>query len=67
MFLLAAAALVLHGWTQIGRGPDGGSLWQGGIPGNARAVSVVYLPPGASPAVRYPLLVVLHGFPGDAW
>jgi enterochelin esterase-like enzyme len=60
------AALLLPGWTQIQSGPHGGALWQGRIPGNPTR-SLVYLPPDTSRSSSYPLLVVLHGFPGDAW
>src|SRR5581483_10929823 len=53
-------------WTPIQSGPHGGVLLQGRIPGN-RSIALVYLPPLVSPSARYPLLVALHGFPGDAW
>src|SRR6185437_4274797 len=51
--------------------PSGGTVWQGVIPNPAlprvRRDSAVYLPPGYSPARRYPLVVVLHGFRGSPY
>ena len=65
--LLAAA--VLGGWTQVGTGPDGGTVWSGRIPntyvrGDIRP-STIYLPPGYSTARRYPVLYLLHGLKGS--
>lgn len=57
-----AAAAVLAGWTQVGAGPHGGTVWSGQIGGHG---AVVYLPPGYSAAVRYPVLYLLHGIPGS--
>jgi enterochelin esterase-like enzyme len=57
-----AAAAVLAGWTQVGAGPQGGTVWSGPIGGHA---AVVYLPPGYSAARRYPVLYLLHGIPGS--
>jgi enterochelin esterase-like enzyme len=59
-----AAAAVLAGWTQVGAGPDGGTVWSGRLPGDAQA-SGIYLPPGYSSAQRYPVLYLLHGLPGS--
>jgi len=69
--LLAAA--VLGGWMQVGKGPDGGTVWAGRIP-NTFAVdtrrSEIYLPPGYSASQRYPVLYLLHGLvgtPSEYW
>ena len=64
MIAALAAAAVLTGWTQIGTGPDGGTVWSGSLPGDVQA-SAIYLPPGYSPAQRYPVLYLLHGLPGS--
>jgi enterochelin esterase-like enzyme len=58
--LMAAAALA--GWTQVGAGPHGGTVWSGRI--NARPAEV-YLPPGYTSTRRYPVLYLLHGIPGS--
>jgi enterochelin esterase-like enzyme len=63
MIAALAAAAVLAGWTQVGTGPDGGSVWNGRLPGDVQA-STIYLPPGYSTAQRYPVLYLLHGLPG---
>ena len=64
-----AAALAIGGWTQIGTGPAGGTVWQGRIPNTfARwdtRESDIYLPPGYSTAQRYPVLYLLHGLVGS--
>ena len=58
------------GFAPIDAGPSGGTIWQGVIPSRYappdRLPSLVYLPPGvgALPSARYPLVVLLHGFPG---
>lgn len=69
-----AAAAVLGGWTQVGTGPAGGSVWTGRIPNTYvhwdTRRSVVYLPPGYSATKRYPVLYLLHGLagsPGEYW
>ena len=68
----AAAALVIppH-FAEIMSGPDGGTLWQGRIPGAAvprlRRASLVYLPPNVDPARRYPLVIMLHGLRGSPY
>jgi enterochelin esterase-like enzyme len=69
MIAAAPVPVAPPGWVEIDRGPAGGTTWQGRIPGDpARAaISTIYLPPSAAPDGRYPLLVVLHGFPGGAW
>lgn len=60
-----------EGWTQIGSGPDGGSVWQGLIRDARvpalRRPTVVYLPPGASAGLRYPVLYLLQGFRGSPY
>ncbi|HVM57990.1 MAG TPA: alpha/beta hydrolase-fold protein [Gaiellaceae bacterium] len=64
-----AAPPLPAGWTPVTSGPDGGVVYQGRIP-NAfvradRRPSAVYLPPGYSPARRYPVVYILHGLPGS--
>lgn len=64
--LLAAA--VLGGWTQVGTGPDGGTVWSGRIPNTFVAdtrASAIYLPPGYAATKRYPVLYLLHGLKGS--
>lgn len=65
--LLAAA--VLGGWTQIGTGPDGGTVWSGRIPNTYvrwdTRPSTIYLPPGYDATRRYPVLYLLHGLRGS--
>jgi enterochelin esterase-like enzyme len=68
----AAAALVIPPrFTQILSGPDGGTVWQGRIPGAAvprlRRASLVYLPPDVDPSRRYPLVIMLHGLRGSPY
>jgi enterochelin esterase-like enzyme len=64
MIAALAAAAVLAGWTQVGAGPDGGTVWSGRLPGDAQA-STIYLPPGYSHARQDPVLYLLHGLPGS--
>jgi S-formylglutathione hydrolase FrmB len=66
MAVLAAlvASAFLPGFTPVAAGPDGGQVWTGTFPGAARA-GFVYLPPGFEPAVRYPVVYLLHGMPGS--
>ena len=52
----------------IRTGPDGGQIWEGSIPDRQvedSRLSDVYLPPTFSPAVRYPVVIFLHGFWGS--
>jgi enterochelin esterase-like enzyme len=69
--LAATAAAAVPGFAPFGTGPHGGTLWQGVIPNPFSSVrmrpAVVYLPPRAAPRGRYPLVVLLHGFPGSPW
>jgi S-formylglutathione hydrolase FrmB len=56
-------------WVRTETGPDGGTVWSGRIPNSfarwdARPSSI-YLPPGYSPAQRYPVLYLLHGLGGN--
>ena len=60
-----------YGWVRIAAGPYGGTVWQGVIPnradpGHPRA-SLVYLPPGVEPNLRYPGLYLLHGLRGSPY
>jgi enterochelin esterase-like enzyme len=62
----------MPGFTLLRRGPDGGTVWQGTIPGSIAprwgvGHSIVYLPPGFSSAARYPVVYVLHGLPGSPY
>ncbi|HEX6490006.1 MAG TPA: alpha/beta hydrolase-fold protein [Gaiellaceae bacterium] len=65
----ATANVLLPGFIQIASGTAGGSIWKGRIPDHAapwdRRRSAVYLPPLFDPSQRYPLAVLLHGFPGS--
>jgi enterochelin esterase-like enzyme len=67
----ADAPLAPPSFSQIARGPAGGTLWKGVIPNPERPAlrrdTLVYLPPGASRAGRYPVFYVLHGMPGDPY
>jgi hypothetical protein len=57
------------GFTRIVSGPKGGAVWSGRIPDHEvrwdRRSSAVYLPPNYDPARRYPVVYLLHGFPGS--
>jgi enterochelin esterase-like enzyme len=69
---MASAALVIPPrFAEIMSGPDGGTVWQGRIPGAAvprlRRASLVYLPPNVDPAHRYPLVIMLHGLRGSPY
>src|SRR5581483_1869776 len=66
MGLLAAwlAALVLPGFSPWLTGPQGGEVLTGPMPGTDRP-GVVYLPPGFSRELRYPVVYLLHGMPGS--
>lgn len=66
MTLLArlVAALVLPGFGPFATGPHGGAVLTGTFPGGDRP-GYVYLPPGYSPAKRYPVVYLLHGMPGS--
>lgn len=69
MIAALAAAAVLSGWTQVGTGPDGGTVWSGRIPNTYvrwdRRPSTIYLPPGYDATRRYPVLYLLHGLKGS--
>ncbi len=67
----SAEAIAPYGWVRIAAGPYGGTVWQGVIPngadpGHPRA-SLVYLPPGVEPDLRYPGLYLLHGLRGSPY
>src|SRR5919109_457660 len=55
-----------RGFRVFSRGPAGGEIWRGAIPGATRA-SMVYIPPGYSRARRYPVVFLLSGMPGSPW
>lgn len=55
------------GFAVVRTGPDGGTIWQGRIPDRQIAdsrLADIYLPPGYSPGMRYPVVYFLHGFWG---
>jgi enterochelin esterase-like enzyme len=62
---------LLSSFVEIARGPAGGTIWQGVIGNGAyprsRRLSLVYFPPGFSPAHRYPTLYILHGIRGSPY
>lgn len=58
------ASVLLPGFSQVQTGPRGGAVWQGTFPGALRP-GLVYLPPGFTPARRYPVAYLLHGMPGS--
>jgi predicted esterase len=62
----AQAPFTLGSFTELRRGPDGGEIWRGVIPGATRK-SMVYVPPGFLPERRYPVIYLLHGMPGSPW
>jgi enterochelin esterase-like enzyme len=62
--VLAALALAIPGFVPYTTGPDGGQVLKGVFPGTERA-GFVYLPPGFDPALRYPVVYLLHGMPGS--
>jgi len=66
MALVAAvtSALLLPGFAPYGTGPGGGRILRGTFPGTFRA-GYVYLPPQFDPALRYPVVYLLHGMPGS--
>src|ERR687883_1598780 len=64
-----ALAVVQHtppGFRVFSRGPAGGEIWRGAIPG-ARRASMIYVPPGYGAAQRYPVVYLLSGMPGSPW
>jgi predicted esterase len=62
----AQAPFTLGSFRELRRGPDGGEIWRGVIPGAARK-SMIYVPPGFLPERRYPVIYLLHGMPGSPW
>ncbi len=56
--------VALAGFTPVSTGIHGGQILDGKIPGTPR-LSFVYLPPGYTPARRYPVVYLLHGLPGS--
>jgi enterochelin esterase-like enzyme len=59
----------LTGFVQVAKGPAGGVVLRGRIPNRSvpsdRRRSAVYLPPGFQSTGRYPVIFLLHGFPGS--
>jgi hypothetical protein len=73
--LLACAGAVraepappLPGFTLVGQGSSGGTVWSGRIPNpivkSDTRDTELYLPPGYTTTNRYPVLYLLHGFWG---
>jgi pimeloyl-ACP methyl ester carboxylesterase len=62
----AQAPFTLGSFTELRRGPDGGQIWRGVIPGATRK-SMIYVPPGFLPERSYPVVYLLHGMPGSPW
>ncbi len=64
----AVAEPPLPGYVLIDQGSAGGTVWSGRIPNRFVPMDTretdVYLPPDYSPAKRYPVLYLLHGFWG---
>jgi len=64
----AATEPPLPGYVLIDQGSAGGAVWSGRIPNRFVPTDTretdVYLPPDYSPAKRYPVLYLLHGFWG---
>ena len=67
--LVRPQAAALPGFTKIMSGPGGGTVWRGRIPNRAvpsdTRSSAVYLPPYFNQGARYPIVYLLHGFPGS--
>jgi poly(3-hydroxybutyrate) depolymerase len=59
-----ATAFLLPGFTALAPGPDGGQVLTGTFPGGERP-GFVYLPPRFDPALRYPVVYLLHGMRGS--
>ena len=59
----------LTGFTPVAQGPAGGVVLRGRIPNRKvtwdRRPSAVYLPPEFQADGRYPVIFLLHGFPGS--
>ena len=59
----------LSGFVPVAKGPAGGVVLKGRIPNRTvlwdRRPSAVYLPPGFQAGSRYPVIFLLHGFPGS--
>ena len=60
----------LSGFIPVAKGPDGGVVLRGRIPNRVvrwdHRSSAVYLPPGyEASGARYPVIFLLHGFPGS--
>ena len=59
----------LNGFVTVAKGPAGGVVLRGRIPNSVvrwdRRPSAVYLPPGFQAGGHYPVIFLLHGFPGS--
>jgi enterochelin esterase-like enzyme len=59
----------LIGFVPVAKGPAGGVVLKGRIPNTVvrwdRRPSAVYLPPGFQAGSHYPVIFLLHGFPGS--
>jgi enterochelin esterase-like enzyme len=67
--MLAPQSAVLPGFARVLSGPGGGTVWRGRVPNRVvpadKRASAVYLPPYFNPQARYPVVYLLHGFPGS--
>jgi enterochelin esterase-like enzyme len=65
----AAPPAGLIGFVPVAKGPAGGVVLKGRIPNSVvrwdRRPSAVYLPPGFQAGGHYPVIFLLHGFPGS--
>src|SRR2546421_9622063 len=61
-FLARWTSVAPPGFRQISRGPGGGEIWRGPIPGAFRP-SILYAPPGYPTARRNPASSLLPGCP----
>jgi enterochelin esterase-like enzyme len=65
----AAPPAGLVGFVPVAKGPSGGVVLRGRIPNSVvrrdRRPSAVYLPPGFQAGGHYPVIFLLHGFPGS--
>jgi S-formylglutathione hydrolase FrmB len=63
-----APAPPVAGFTKVTSGPSGGTIWRGRIPNSYarwdRRLGAIYVPPAYDAAGAYPVVYLLHGFPG---
>ncbi len=65
----SGASSLAPGFEYVAVGPSGGELYRGFIPATTGPQPLrpgfLYLPPGFTTSVRYPVVYLLHGMPGD--